>query len=297
MTGLTTAGIGQTGRMAATVVALGAGHLIRVGAPLIAAGLLGLVAGAALTIRARRRAAAAERSELVRLRWLADRHAEQVTALGHELRTPLSMIKGSVDLLMEGLPGELTTSQDRFLRVIHHQCAQVIGLCESLLVQAKIDAGLFTPRPERIDLSVLTRDVVTAMRPLCAQRGQQVTLDTPQIMPKMAADPMLLGQALTNLLSNASRFTSVGGRIDVRVAVVDTSACLYITDDGAGMSREQRRRLFLRFATGRPLADGTGIGLVITKTIVELHAGTVVVDTTSRRGTTFLLTLPMGDGR
>jgi two-component system OmpR family sensor kinase len=258
------------------------------------AGLVGVLVGAAVALVALRRLTAAERKRTVELERLLDRRAEQVAALSHELRTPITMIRGSTDLLLEGRPGKLTVAQEQFLTVINHQCIQVMGLCESLLIQAKIEAGLFTLRPERIDISVVTRDVVTAMRPLCAERGQSIALDTPQVTPRIKADPMLLTQALTNLLSNASRFTSVGGHIAVRVATIDNGIAVYVTDDGAGMTRDQRSRLFQRFATGRPLADGTGLGLVITKTIVELHGGTILVDTSSTRGTTFLLTLPLG---
>lgn len=282
----------------ATVGALGAccvalAVLVAAGLAL-PAGLVGVVTGGVGALAGLRRLTAAERERTRKLERLLDRRAEQVAALSHELRTPITMIKGSADLLLEGRPGQLTPAQEQFLTVINHQCTQVIGLCESLLIQAKIEAGLFTPRPERVDISVVTRDVVTAMRPLCAQRNQTIALDTPQVTPRIKADPMLLTQALTNLLSNASRFTTAGGHISVRVAIIDTGIAVYVTDDGAGMSREQRSRLFQRFATGRPLADGTGLGLVITKTIVELHGGTILVDTSSARGTTFLLTLPLG---
>ncbi|MEU6786043.1 HAMP domain-containing sensor histidine kinase [Nonomuraea angiospora] len=258
-------------------------------APAAFAGLLG---GAGLAVAAMRRAAVARQAELARLGELVERRAEQVTALSHELRTPLSMIKGAADLLGEGGPGPLTPDQQRFITIVDRQCAQVIALCESLLTQAKIEAGLFTPRLEQVDVSVVARDVVIAMRALCAERKQHITLDTPQVTPHIQADPMLIVQALTNLLSNAGRFTTVGGGIDVRVAVIDTGIAVYVTDDGAGMTREQRRRLFQRFVTGRPLADGTGLGLVITKTIIELHGGSIMVDTTSMHGTTFLFTLP-----
>ncbi|MBB5779154.1 HAMP domain-containing sensor histidine kinase [Nonomuraea jabiensis] len=256
------------------------------------AAVAGLVGGAGLAVAAMRRATAAQQAELARLGELVERRAEQVTALSHELRTPLSMIKGAADLLGEGSPGPLTPDQQRFITIVDQQCAQVIALCESLLTQAKIEAGLFTPRLEQVDVSVVARDVVIAMRALCAERKQRITLDTPQVTPHIQADPMLIVQALTNLLSNASRFTTVGGGIDVRVAVIDTGIAVYVTDDGAGMTREQRRRLFQRFVTGRPLADGTGLGLVITKTIIELHGGSIMVDTTSMHGTTFLFTLP-----
>jgi signal transduction histidine kinase len=278
-----------TGAAAAACVAVVAGSWAAATAVVAFAG------GVAVALAGLRRGAVARQAEVRRLSELVDRRAEQVAALSHELRTPLAMIKGSADLLLEGTPGPLTPAQERFLTVVDHQCVQVIALCESLLIQAKIEAGVFVPRPERIDVSVVVRDVVTAMRPLSAQRSQRITLDTPQVTRRLPADPMLVAQAVTNLLSNASRFTSVGGNIGVRVTAIDTGVCVYVSDDGAGMDRDQRRRLFQRFATGRPLADGTGLGLVITKTIVELHGGTIMVDTTSMRGTTFLFTLPWGE--
>ncbi|MGW4499085.1 sensor histidine kinase [Micromonospora sp. NPDC004336] len=259
---------------------------------LVTAALAGAVAGAGTTAAVLRRRTNRWRNELATLERLAQRRADQVNALSHELRTPLSMIKGAVDLLREGTPGPLTAAQHKFLTVVGHQSTQVIGLCESLLLQAKIEAGLFTPRLEKVDVAAVARDVVAAMRSLCDQRDQRITLDTPQVMPRIPADPLLLTQALTNLLSNASRFTTTGGRIHVRVMTMDTGVAVYITDDGAGMTRTERERLFRRFATGRPLADGTGLGLVITKTIVELHGGEIMVHTASARGTTFLLTLP-----
>lgn len=235
-----------------------------------------------------------QQAELKRLNLLLERRAEQVAALSHELRTPLSMIKGAADLLLEGSPGPVTRVQSQFLRSIAQQCDQVIGLCEGLLVQAKIESGLFVPQFEPTDILVLARDVVLAMRPLCAQRGQRISLDTPQVCRPIPADPSLLLQAFTNLLSNASRFTSAGGSINVRVREIDNGVAVYVSDDGAGMTREQRAKLFRRFATGRPLADGTGLGLVITKDIIELHGGSIFVDTTARRGTTFVFTLPAG---
>ncbi|MEU4776482.1 HAMP domain-containing sensor histidine kinase [Micromonospora sp. NPDC023633] len=259
---------------------------------LVTAALGGILLGAGASATVLRRRARSREAELVHLETLLQRRADQVNALSHELRTPISMIKGALDLLREGTPGPLTPAQERFLQVAGHQCTQVIALCESLLIQAKIEAGLFTPRLEKLDVSVVVRDVVAAMRSLCEQRGQRITLDTPQVMPWIPGDPMLLTQALTNLLSNASRFTTPGGSIDVRVMAIDTGVAIYVTDDGAGMTRAERERLFQRFATGFPLADGTGLGLVITKTIVELHGGEIMVHTASTRGTTFLLTLP-----
>jgi two-component system OmpR family sensor kinase len=254
--------------------------------------LLGLTVGAAAATWLSRENVRRQRTELDRLGQLVERRAEQVAALSHELRTPLSMIRGAADLLLEESPGPVTPVQGQFLRAIAQQCNQVINLCEGLLVQAKIETGLFEPSFEPTDMSGLARDVVIAMRPLYAQRNQRISLDTPQVTRAIPADPGLMLQAMTNLLSNASRFTSNGGGIGMRVMEIDDGIAIYVSDDGDGMTREQRAKLFRRFATGRPLADGTGLGLVITKDIVELHGGSIMVDTTARRGTTFVVTLP-----
>jgi len=280
--------------LGATLTASGTVVLAAFGQWWAALVLCAAAAGSAVTLVAGRRARHRYRAELARLAQLVERRAEQVTALSHELRTPLSMIKGAADLLVERTPGPLTARQERFLGVISQQCSQVIGLCEGLLIQAKIEAGLFVPRREQVDVSVLARDVVLAMSSLCAQRDQRISLDTPQVTPMIFADPTLVLQALTNLLSNACRFTTVGGSINLRVMEIEDGVAVYVTDDGAGMTREERRRLFRRFATGRPLEDGTGLGLVITKELVELHGGSILVDTTAQKGTTFLVTLPAG---
>jgi two-component system, OmpR family, sensor kinase len=254
--------------------------------------LLGVATGGSIVACLGRSTVRRQRLELYRLGDLLERRAEQVAALSHELRTPLSMIKGATELLLEESPGPVTRIQEQFMRSIAQQCNQVIRLCEGLLVQAKIESGLFEPRFELTDMSSLVRDVVVAMRPLCAERNQRISLDTPQVVAGIPLDPGLIQQALTNLLSNASRFTSNGGGINVRVMEIDDGMAVYVSDDGDGMTREQRSQLFRRFVTGRPLADGTGLGLVITKDIVELHRGSIMVDTTAWRGTTFVVTLP-----
>jgi signal transduction histidine kinase len=292
------------GRVSLAALLMAAAGLVLVASIVLLAGvgygvvtLMGALLGGGAVAGLARSAIRRHRVQLDRLNRLLERRAEQVAALSHELRTPLSTVKGAADLLLEELPGPLTAVQRKFLQSVAQQSDHVIGLCEGLLVQAKIESGLFVPRREPTDIPGLARDVVTAIRPLCAQRNQQISLDTPQVTPMLSVDPGLIRQALTNLLSNAMRFTSNGGSIAVRVREIDAGIAVYVSDDGDGMTREQRARLFRRFATGRPLADGTGLGLVITKDIVELHGGVIMVDTTALKGTTFVLTLPWAEPR
>lgn len=233
-----------------------------------------------------------QQAEITRLRHLAENRADRISVLSHEVRTPLAMIKGAVELLLDGKPGPLTPQQRVFLETISQNCERTITLAEDLLTQARIEAGLFRVNLQATDLKSLARQVVRGMKPLLAQKNQIIHLDYPQVLPHIQADPRLIQQALTNLLNNAMRHTSSGGRIYISISENDQAVSVAVTDDGAGMTSEERRKLFQRFASGRPLGNGTGLGLVIVKQIVELHGGRILVDTTLGQGTTFLFTLP-----
>jgi two-component system, OmpR family, sensor kinase len=243
--------------------------------------LAGLIAGQAR-----------HQAEAARLLHIVDARSDRITALSHEIRTPLAMIKGAVGLLLEGNPGPLTSQQTKFLQTISQNCENTILLAEDLLVQARIEAGMFKLRLEPVDIKALAWQAKETIQGGLTERGQTLSLDHPQVMERVPADPRLLTQALTNLLHNASRHTSHGGQIFLTIANNDAEVAISVTDDGAGMSAEERQRLFQKFASGRPLGDGTGLGLVITKQIVELHGGQILVDTSLGRGTTVLFTLP-----
>jgi len=235
---------------------------------------------------------ARQKAEITRLRRIAEARADRVSVLSHEVRTPLAMIKGATDLLLEGKPGPLTRQQRIFLETISQNCERTIALAEDLLIQARIEAGLFRVELQPVDLKSVTRQVVRDMGPLVARQNQSIRLEYPQVLPRIHADPRRLRQVLTNLLHNASRHTSPGGHIYVSISENDQTVVVSVTDDGAGMSADERRKLFEKFSSGRPLGNGTGLGLVIVKQIVELHGGRILVDTSLGRGTTFLFTLP-----
>jgi signal transduction histidine kinase len=233
-----------------------------------------------------------QQAEITRLRRIAESRADRISVLSHEVRTPLAMIKGAAELLLDEKPGPLTQQQHTFLETISQNCERTITLAEDLLTQARIEAGLFKVNLQATDLKSLARQVAQGMKPLLAQKNQTIHLDYPQVLPHIQADPRLIQQALTNLLNNAARYTSPGGRIYVSISENDQAVIVAVTDDGAGMTTEERQKLFQRFSSGRPLGDGTGLGLVIVKQIVELHGGRILVDTTLGQGTTFLFTLP-----
>jgi two-component system, OmpR family, sensor kinase len=266
-------------------------HVIATGAIVLLTFALAIsVAGLVVT----RNQAVRDEREVVRLVRIAERRADQVSALSHEVRTPLAMIKGAAGLLESGSAGPLTSRQAEFCETIAQQCDHLIDVAEGLLIQARIDAGLFELRAASTDIRHLVRSTTRAMRPLCAGRDQRISLNSPSSVRRVDVDSRLVRQALTNVLHNASRHTSQGGSIEVRILDNDDELVIEVIDDGAGMTSDERKQLFERFASGRPLGDGTGLGMLITKQIVELHGGRILVDTNLHRGTTIMMNFPHG---
>ncbi|KPN18109.1 MULTISPECIES: sensor histidine kinase [Arthrobacter] len=274
--------------LAASAVVLAIGRFVD--SPLTVEGLLvALLAGMLAVLLLVLRRWASDRAEAHRLRGIAQRNADQISVVSHEIRTPLSLMKGAADLLAEGSPGPLTDSQTRFVQTISSNCHSVITLSEDLLTQARIDAGMFELHPQRVNLRALTMSVISELRHL---HPLPIALDCPGAPPRLWADPMLMRQALTNLINNAVAHARNAELITVRVVNADAQILVSVSDDGEGIRDDERRRLFERFQSGKPLRDGTGLGLVITRAIIQMHGGDVFVDSTPNRGTTMLFTLP-----
>jgi signal transduction histidine kinase len=219
-----------------------------------------------------------------------ENRSDRLSMLSHEIRTPLALIRASVELILDGAPGPLTDQQRTFVENVDENARHIMTLAENMLTQSKLESGFFTPVFQPTDVRDIIRVVVVNMRIFTARRGQKIQTYYPQVLPRVKVDPMLLKQALTNITQNAIQHTSAGGRIIVSVAKNDLGILISVTDDGAGMSAEHRQQLFRRFATS---GEGTGLGLVIVKKIMELHGGQVYVDTSLGRGTTFFLSLPI----
>lgn len=222
---------------------------------------------------------------------LAERRSTIVAAASHEIRNPLTMIAASVRLLEDDV-SNLGDQQKSFVSIIHQQADQAVSIADDLLIQSRIDAGKFSIHRTPTNLSALAREVVVAMRPIAGHRGQALTLDLPQYMPTVAVDPRAMRQALSNLLMNAVRHTSEGRTITTRLRDNSSAVILMVIDDGDGMSKDERRRLFEPFESGDLLGDGTGLGLNITRQLVEAHGGRILVDTRLRKGTAIMITLP-----
>lgn len=230
------------------------------------------------------------RQEVARLQGLAQRRAERSSVLSHEIRTPLTMVKGAGELLAEGTPGPLTDRQREFVTTIVDNCQQMIALAEDFLTDARIESQLFELNAELIDLRSLARSTVRDLRRVHAAT---ILLDSRGAPLDVVVDRGLMRQALWNLVNNAARHGGEGVTITVKLAAGDEDVLCSVSDDGRGMTPEERAELFTPFAVGMSHRPGTGLGMMITERIVELHGGRMFVDTVARRGTTVLFTVPL----
>lgn len=236
-------------------------------------------------LRARRR----DLDEIARLKALASRRADQVSMLSHEVRTPLAVIQASAELLADESAGPLVPRQKMFLDRIIANAMRMNALAEQLLMQARLESDQFRMRAVDVDLRALLRTVVQELTPVA---GVPIMLQTPGAPVHAHVDPDLIRIVVNNMLMNAARSDPDSTSIEARVTETEDGVLVSISDGGTGMTEKQRDRLFARFASGRPLGNGTGIGLFISQQLVEMHGGRIFVDTITGKGTTMMFTVP-----
>jgi PAS domain S-box-containing protein len=217
--------------------------------------------------------------------------------MSHELRTPLNGIIGFSELLFDGRVGSLEQQHQQFLGHILTSSRHLLQLVNDILDLAKVDAGQMVFAPERVDLDRLARQVREVLRTMSTRKGQQVRIEIDPAMGPVVADVGRLKQVLYNYLSNAIKFTPEGGRITIRLQPIgDAMFRLSVEDTGIGMKSDDLGRLFVKFeqldASTTKLHQGTGLGLALTKRIVEAQGGMVAVQSTLGSGSTFSAVLP-----
>ena len=220
---------------------------------------------------------------------------EFVSQVSHELRTPLTAIKGFTEVLLGGEAGPVNPEQIEFLDIVKTNVDRLVALIDDLLDIARIEGGRIELQLRPIDLHFVIDEVVTTMRPLIEGKRQELTVEIPPDLPLARGDHDRLVQVLTNLLSNAYKYTPAGGSLRMTAESCEETLRVAIHDSGIGISAEDQQRLFTRFyrvdSSLSREAGGTGLGLAIVRSIVELHGGTVEVESTPGVGSTFAFTL------
>lgn len=238
------------------------------------------------------RAATDRLAELDRVR------TELVATMSHELRTPLTSVTGYLDLLADE---PLSDAQHAMLSVASRNATRLADLVDNLLVLVRLDGEASDPqrKASEVDIASAVEAAVDTVRPLLARRGQEFAVALPASKTVVLGDPDHLERALVNLLTNASKYTPDGGRIDLDVDLDPQTQCvtMSVRDTGIGIPLEEQEHLFTRFfraSSARANAiGGTGLGLAIVKSIVERHAGEISVESQPGQGSCFTIALPL----
>ncbi|MBL7065076.1 MAG: GAF domain-containing protein [Anaerolineae bacterium] len=223
--------------------------------------------------------------------------SEFVSFAAHELRVPMTSIRGYANLLEKGIAGTLTPQQVEFLRTIRSNVERMRVLVSDLQDISRIETGHLRLEMEPTALTEALENGLQSIQAQIEGRSQQLTLEVQEDLPLVCADPARLAQVLINLLSNACNYTPEGGRIHVRVWLKDGHVHCAVSDTGIGISPEDQACLFTKFFRSEDPAvremPGTGLGLFIVKSLVELQGGGVGVESLPGEGTTFTFTVPV----
>ena len=229
---------------------------------------------------------------------VANRHKSEFLAnMSHELRTPLNAIIGFSEVLLERMFGEVNEKQADYLKDIHESGRHLLSLINDILDLSKIEAGRMELELSSFHLPSAISNAMTLVRERAQRHGVQLGAEIDPRLGEVRADERKVKQILLNLLSNAVKFTPDGGRVDVSAKLDSDKVEIAVQDTGAGISAEDQANLFEEFrqfgTDAARRAEGTGLGLALTRKFIELHGGAIRVDSAPGRGSTFSFSLPL----
>ena len=217
--------------------------------------------------------------------------------MSHELRTPLNAVIGFSELLEQEIFGELNTKQRTYVKNVLVSGRHLLQLVNDILDISKVEAGRMDLTYERTPIGSIVdvvRNVITAV---AAKKGIELDVDMPQSLPDVFIDPGRIKQVLYNLIANAIKFTPRGGTVRVSARADAKHVVVLVADTGVGIAKEDLPRLFREFEQlpqpGGARPEGTGLGLALTRRLVELHGGKVAVESELGKGSTFSVYLPL----
>ncbi|MDY0290435.1 MAG: HAMP domain-containing sensor histidine kinase [Sphaerochaeta sp.] len=216
--------------------------------------------------------------------------------LAHEIRTPLTVMQTSTSLLLEEIPGPLNAQQQQFVRSNYEYTQRLITFSENMLMLLKFGKEFEPKMDEKINIRLVTRDIVAFFGPLLQIKQQSIRYSFPALLSTPYGDENLIRQVFINLIHNATKHSREGGEIFISVTQDDEQVVVSISDHGKGVVGEGRENLFREFYQEKTLPeefhDGFGLGLSIARQIVEKHGGKVYITSVKDKGTVVSFTLP-----
>ena len=218
-----------------------------------------------------------------------------LASMSHELRTPLNAIIGFSELLQDQQFGTLNSEQREFVDSVVSSGRHLLALINDILDLSRIEAGRMSLEKASIDVPQLVDGLRADLASLTFKKNNTLEITMEEGLPKLSADPTRFRQVLYNLLSNAIKFTPEGGRTILDVRREDSKILTSVSDTGIGIKEKDLPRLFKEFErieSDGPRVEGTGLGLAVTKRIVDLHGGSISVTSTFGKGSTFSVLWP-----
>lgn len=224
--------------------------------------------------------------------------SEFVSIVSHQLRSPLSSIKWSVSLLIGGRLGELSKKHKNYLNIIENSNERMLLLVGDLLNVSRIDQGELLLVKEEVDIKELIKNVVSTMQVVAKENRVTLVLQIPKKrFPKILADPVYLTMVINNFVDNAIRYSNDNGKVEARLSFDDSSIKFEVEDNGVGISENEKKHIFEKFFRAynslRYKEEGTGLGLYISKSVIEQMHGKIGFNSKEGTGTTFWFVIPL----
>lgn len=224
--------------------------------------------------------------------------SEFLAIAAHQLRTPLSGVKWTLRMMIDGDMGKIAAEQKKFLEKGYETNERMIHLVNDLLDVVRIEEGRFIYQRQEFQLADLIKEIIEGFKEIIKEKNLNLEFSKPkEKIPKLTADLEKIRLVLQNLLDNAIRYTPIEGRVKVSISMEDNGLKASIEDNGLGIPKQQQARVFTKFFRGsnviRRETEGTGLGLYITKNIIEAHGGQIGFTSEENKGSTFWFTLPL----
>ena len=233
-------------------------------------------------------------------REVLDIKSEFISNISHELRTPLTVIEGCITAVLDGVGGEINEEQKKLLDAAKRNINILDRLVNDLLDFRKLESGKMKLAIQENDINEVVREVHQAMLPSVKGGGLDFSLNLEDNLPKARCDRDKIKQVITNLVSNAAKFTETGNII-IATSRGDNVVQVSVSDTGCGISKKDLRRIFDEFEKskrdGGITKRGTGLGLAISKGIIEQHKGKICAESEHGKGATFHFVLPIEERR
>ncbi|MEE9401973.1 MAG: PAS domain-containing sensor histidine kinase, partial [Desulfobacteria bacterium] len=217
--------------------------------------------------------------------------------MSHELRTPLNSILGFSEVLQDKMFGELNEKQEQYVNHIRESGGHLLSLIDDILDLSKVEAGEIEMEPAEVRLGDLLQNSLTMVKEKALKHGIELSLKLEDKIPHIYADERMVKQIVFNLLANAVKFTTDGGQAGIEAVKEDEHIRVTVWDTGIGIKEEDKGKLFKEFQqldSGRDKRyQGTGLGLALSKRLVEMHGGRIWVESQSGKGSRFNFTLPI----